>query len=64
MKLRRATDIRAYVDAVNAAVPRDAASISSDAIARWSAWALAEADRIDPVKTVRFLADMADDNAK
>jgi hypothetical protein len=49
--LRRASDIRAYVDAVNAAVRRDAAAISSDAIERWSQWALAEADRIDPVKT-------------
>jgi hypothetical protein len=62
--LRRATDIRAYVDAVNAAVRRDAASVSSHAIERWSEWALAEADRIDPVKTARFLADMADDDAK
>jgi hypothetical protein len=52
--LRRATDIRAYVDAVNAAVRREAASNSSDAIQRWSVWALAESDRIDPVKTARF----------
>jgi hypothetical protein len=44
--LRRATDIRAYVDAVNAAVRREAASIPSDAIERWSQRALAEADRI------------------
>jgi hypothetical protein len=32
-------------------------SFSSEAIERWSKWALAEADRIDPVKTARFLAD-------
>jgi len=49
---------------VNAAVRRNASSISPDAIKRWSAWALAEADRVDPVKTARFLADMADDDAK
>jgi hypothetical protein len=49
---------------VNAAVRRDVASISSDAIEHWSVWALAEADRIDPVKTARFLADMTDDDAK
>jgi len=52
--LRRAIDIRACVDAVNAVVRNDS-SISSDAIERWSKWALAEADRIDPVKTARFL---------
>ena len=54
--LRRVTDIRAYVDAVNAAVRGDAASISSDVIERWSEWALAESDRIDPVKTARLPA--------
>jgi hypothetical protein len=33
----------------------DAASISSDAIERWSTWAFAQADRIDPAETARFL---------
>jgi hypothetical protein len=28
---------------------------SSEAIERWSKWVLGEADRIDPVKTARFL---------
>jgi hypothetical protein len=39
----------AYVEAVNVAVRREAASISSDAIEGWSQRALAKADRIDPV---------------
>jgi hypothetical protein len=63
--LRRATDIRDYVGAVNAGVRRDAASISFDAIERWSEWALAEADRIDPIKTARFLEGLqVNDDAK
>jgi len=61
--LRRAIDIRACVDAVNAVVRGDS-SISSDAIERCSKWVLAEADRIDPVKTARFLEGIeTDDNA-
>lgn len=63
--LRRASDIRAYVDAVNAAVRSDTTAIGSDVIERWSKWARAEADRIDPVKTARFLDGMrTDDDAK
>jgi len=39
-------------------------SISSEAIERWSKWALTEADRIEPVKSARFLEDVeADDDA-
>lgn len=53
--LRRAADIRAYVDVVTTPVARETASISSEAIGRWAKWALAEADRIDPVKSARFL---------
>jgi hypothetical protein len=51
-------DIRAYVDAVKTTVASETISISSDAIERWSKWALAEADRIDPVRSARFLEDM------
>jgi hypothetical protein len=53
--LRRATDIRAYVDAVKTAVASKTPSVSPDAIERWSKWALTEADRIDPVQSARFL---------
>jgi hypothetical protein len=62
--LRRATDIRAYVDAVKTTVVSQATSISPDAIERWSKWALAEADRIDPIKSARLLEGIeGDDNA-
>ena len=41
-----------YVDAVRRTATH--VSGSSDAVERWSRWALAEADRIDPVKTGRM----------
>ena len=53
--LRRAIDIRAYVDAVKAAVANENSSISAEELLRWSKWALAAADRIDPVKSARFI---------
>jgi hypothetical protein len=45
------------LDVVKARLASETISFSSEAIERWSKWALAEADRIDPVKTARFLAD-------
>jgi hypothetical protein len=53
--LRRATDIRAYVDAVRAVVANETTSISSEKLERWTKWALAEADGIDPVRSACFL---------
>jgi hypothetical protein len=53
--LRRATNIRAYVAAVKAIVANETASISAEEMQRWSKWALAEADPIDPVISTRFL---------
>jgi hypothetical protein len=62
--LRRANDIRAYVDAVRTSVAISATSVSPEEMERWSKWALAQADRIDPVKTAHFLEDIeADDSA-
>jgi hypothetical protein len=52
--LRRATEIRAYVDAVKAAVANETTSISAEELQRWSRWALAAADRIDPVRNAHF----------
>jgi len=58
-------DIRAYVDVVKTRLASETISISSEAIERWSKWALAEADRNDSVKSARFLEDVeADDDAK
>ena len=57
-------DIPAYVDAVKAVVTNETASISSNNMELWSRWALAEADRIDPVRSDRFLkAFDAEDDA-
>ena len=53
--LRQAMDIRAYVDAVKNIVASETTSISAYAIERWSKWALAEAHRIDPMRSARFL---------
>lgn len=62
--LRRAMDIRACVDAVKTVVANETASISSEAMERWLKWALAEADRIDPVRSARFLGEIeANDDA-
>jgi predicted RNase H-like nuclease (RuvC/YqgF family) len=49
--LRQAMDIRAYVDAVKSIVMRDTTSISAEE----TEWALEQADRIDPVRSARFL---------
>ena len=53
--LRRAMEIRAYVDAVKAAVESETTAISAEELLQWSKWALAEADRIDPVRSARFI---------
>ena len=55
VKPAEAMDIRAYVDAVRAAVANETASISAEELLRWSKWALAAADRIDPVRSARFI---------
>jgi accessory colonization factor AcfC len=47
--------IRAYVDAVKAAVASENTAISAEELLHWSKWALAEADRIDPVRSARFI---------
>lgn len=39
--LRRATNVRAYVAAVQAIVANETASISAEKMERWSKWALA-----------------------
>jgi hypothetical protein len=52
--LEQARQIRAYVDAVrdmNAAAPE---RMTADELQDWSVWALAQADRIDPVVSGAF----------
>jgi hypothetical protein len=53
--LRQATNIRAYVAAVQAIDANETASISAEKMAGWSEWALAQANRIDPVRSARFI---------
>ena len=53
--LRRAGEIRAYVDAVRAVFATETIAISAEELLHWSKWALAEADRIDPVRSARFI---------
>ena len=55
--------IRAYVDAVRAVVANETTSIWAEKLERWSKWALAEADRIDPLRSAFFLRvfDVDDD---
>jgi hypothetical protein len=48
-------DIRAYVDAVRAILAHETNSISAEKLERWSKWALAAADRIDPVRNAHFI---------
>jgi hypothetical protein len=57
-------DVRAYLDVVKARLASETISFSSEAIERWSKWALAEADRIAPVKTARFLAGIRSGDTK
>jgi hypothetical protein len=52
--LRRAADIRAYVPAAKDAIGFQGISAPADELARWTRCALAQADRIDPVKNGRF----------
>lgn len=56
--LRQATDIRAYVETVLAKAPHQHEPEKLDRLRAWASWALAEADRIDPIKSERFLQQL------
>lgn len=57
--LRQAADIRAYVEAVRAENAAADNPLPQEKVEAWAAWALAEADRIDPVRSGRFLEQHA-----
>lgn len=61
--LRRAADIRAYVDAVESAVAHEGVTATIEEIANWAEWARAQADTIDPVKNGRFLQRHEEDES-
>ena len=58
--LQQAGAIRKYVEAIRATRTANAAC-SGEELERWSQWALAEADRIDPVVGGKFLLTMRDE---
>ncbi len=60
--LRQAEDIRTYVQQVKQLVSADAIASTAEAAQAWEAWALAQADRIDPVVSRRFHETMKDPN--
>ena len=47
--LEQAQEIRTYVKAVQALNAETQDPMSADELASWASWALAQADRIDPV---------------
>lgn len=53
--LQRSRDIRLYVDEVKALNLSLSPPVPHEALAQWAQWALAQADRIDPVQSRRFL---------
>jgi hypothetical protein len=55
LALRQAADIRAYVEAVRATNALANDPLPQASIDEWTAWALTEADRIDPVHSGQFL---------
>jgi hypothetical protein len=53
--LRQAADIRTYVETVLALNASASDPLPLEKVEAWAAWALAEADRIDPIRSGRFL---------
>lgn len=56
--LRQATDLRSYVETVLARSLPASEPGTQESIRRWAAWALGEADRIDPIKSQQFMATL------
>ena len=58
---QQAGEIRKYVEAIRQAQALDGSSIEE--VEQWSQWALAQADRIDPALSQKFLRAMQDEEA-
>ena len=56
--LRQASNIRAYVGQVKHLCAAGKCVVSDEDLRKWASWALAQADRIDPVASARFLSRM------
>jgi hypothetical protein len=51
------------VRAVEQAIKCEGIATPADELVRWTGWALAQADRIDPVKNRRFLQGFESDDS-
>ncbi len=58
LALRQAVEIRTYVEAVRTANVLASDPLPHDKIEAWATWALAEADRIDPIRSGLFLGQI------
>lgn len=56
--LRKAAEIRTLVDQVAAAVANGGMAVTSEQLAHWQAWALGQADRLDPVLSGQVLSHL------
>lgn len=56
--LRQAQDIRALVERVRYAIVDGSTDIDASVLESWERWALAEADKIDPVRSGQFLTHL------
>ncbi|TPL38881.1 hypothetical protein [Mesorhizobium sp. B2-4-6] len=56
--LRQAHDIRALVENVRRAIDEGSVDIDASSVEAWQQWALAEADRIDPVRSGQILTHL------
>ena len=64
MTLRLADDLRAYVEAVTNANSVSPEPLPSPQMEAWATWALAQAERIDPVRSRAFLKTVEDEAAE
>lgn len=62
--LRQADEIRAYVEGVRDRCAEAGGPIVIDELGGWARWALAQADRIDPVRSGRFMESMEDPESR
>lgn len=59
---RQAADIRSYVDLVRTTNRATQDPIDEQQLETWASWALEQADRIDPVRSRRFLKPNIEEN--
>lgn len=56
--LHKASEIRALAERVGAAVQEGSVAATPEQLARWQAWARAQADRLDPVVSGQVLSHL------